>query len=230
MDIWWIRRNEVKNVKQYVLDYIEGRVRSQDFLNALWNDPVIFEWLQSIIPVHMSEYYKTIAFPDGSGIQHIAICDVKTKIEGYWKGFGMKLGKELNIHDTITRLFQQAFPNEKLTVDETLEKQYDFILDSCPEYIGGPDVEKTEILEKLMSQLPIEMGRTERVRVFKAQLKQEFHIEGQKYPRWLQEAEWPFSNGKPMRFLYQKNKNQEVKQYFFEDVDTKELRIIEQFT
>ena len=58
-----------------------------------------------------------------------------------------------------------------------------------------------------------------------------FHIEGRRFPFWIQEAEWPVSaTGKPMKFISQKSVYQvEVKQYIFEDVDTHEQVIVEQF-
>ena len=68
-------------------------------------------------------------------------------------------------------------------------------------------------------------------------IKKEFHIVGTKYPRWVQGGEWPVSkSGKPMRFVEQKRKKGKEYQdvlytiYVFEDLDTLEKRIIEQFT
>ena len=67
-------------------------------------------------------------------------------------------------------------------------------------------------------------------------IKKEFHIEGTKYPRWVQGGEWPVTkNGKPLRFVEQKRKkgkdyeNMLYTIYVFEDVDTLEVRTIEQF-
>ena len=58
-----------------------------------------------------------------------------------------------------------------------------------------------------------------------------------KYPRWVQYAEWPASaSGKPMRFVEQKKAKGKVyaeimlTHYTFEDVDTGEQRVIDQFT
>lgn len=67
--------------------------------------------------------------------------------------------------------------------------------------------------------------------------KKEFHIEGMKYPRWIQGGEWPVSkSGKPVRFIEQKRKKGKeystmlYTQFFFEDVETGEIRVIDQFT
>lgn len=220
------------NIKQYVIGYIEGRVPSKEFLNTLWQDDSIFEWLQSIVPEGMIGYYESICLPDGTpGEQKTGPYDAKHKITVYWNDFGGSLGKELNIHYEISQLVKKAFPNENIKEDKTLDKKFDFLLDACPEYIGGPEVDESEILERIMNELPEGISKTQRIKIFKERVKAEFHIEGQKYPRWLQPAEWPFSNGKPMRFLCQKSEFKgELRQYCFEDVDTKEQRVIEQFT
>jgi polar amino acid transport system substrate-binding protein len=72
---------------------------------------------------------------------------------------------------------------------------------------------------------------------FKEKVKEVFPTAGGKWPRWVQGAEWPLGmNGKPMRFVEQKRKkgkeyaNMLYTQFFFEDVDTGETRVIDQFT
>ena len=67
---------------------------------------------------------------------------------------------------------------------------------------------------------------------FKEEIKNIFNIEKCKYPRWVQSPEWPISDsGKPMRFVKQiTDKNTQITRFVFEDVDTKQETIIEQFT
>lgn len=57
-----------------------------------------------------------------------------------------------------------------------------------------------------------------------------FYVEGQKYPRWIQESEWPLSKtGKPTKFLRQKSKG-EISFYYFLDVDTgEEIEIMQAY-
>ena len=64
-----------------------------------------------------------------------------------------------------------------------------------------------------------------------------FHIEKNKYPRWVQSAEWPLGqNNKPMKFVEQKRKKGKsyemmmYTEFWFEDVETGEKRAVEQFT
>ena len=64
-----------------------------------------------------------------------------------------------------------------------------------------------------------------------------FHIDGKNYPRWINEPEWPVSSsGIPLRFVDQKKKKgieydtMLYTEYYFEDVDTGEKRVVSQFT
>lgn len=40
----------MQNIKQYVIDYVEGRVFSKEFRQKVITDPSIVKWLQSIVP------------------------------------------------------------------------------------------------------------------------------------------------------------------------------------
>lgn len=218
------------NIKQFVIDYIEGRVPSKDFINILWQDDSIFEWLQSIVPEGMIGYYDIVS---SSGETQEVICpyDVKRTVEKLinLKG-GTRLGKELDIHYEISQLLIKALPNESIKEDKTLEKKFNFLLDACPDYIDGEEVNESEILERLLNELPEGLNKKQRIKLFKEKIKAEFHVEGQKYPRWIQGGEWPYSNGKPMRYLGQKSKAKgEYYEYYFEDIETKERRTVTQF-
>ena len=110
-------------------------------------------------------------------------------------------------------------------------------MDVCPEYIEGHEIDEAGIIEAIIEQVPESLPKAKRKKQIKELIKKEFHIEGTKYPRWVQGGEWPVSkSGKPMRFVEQKRKKGKEYQdmlytiYVFEDLDTLEKRIIEQFT
>lgn len=160
--------------------------------------------------------------------------DAKLFLKEELNTHGGLLGKYLNIHGMLSNVLAMAFPNEKITIDETLHCRYSFMLDACPEYIGGEDVE--ELLELILESLPKELSRTEKIKLYKEKVKTAFHIEKNKYPRWIQEAEWPMGkNNIPMRFLSQKQKKENSyetilhTEFLFEDTSTGEQRIVEQF-
>jgi len=51
---------------------------------------------------------------------------------------------------------------------------------------------------------------------------------GKNYPSWIQGGEYPIVNGKPAKFIEQITKGEKV-EYIFEDVDTHDKVIVEQY-
>lgn len=213
----------MKNVKQFIIDYLEGSVDSKNFIETLKNDCSLIEWLQNIIPsgttmfdYKFDERFRVI---DKKEVPY----DVSNVIEGILTQRGeAALGKAYNLHCYIARLFENYLPMEKFTMDKTLEIKVKFLLEACPEYLDSIAIENSEIFASLMEQLPESMPKTKQIKEFRKRLKEMFYIEGNKYPRWIQESEWPLSKtGKPTKFLRQKSKG-EVSYYYFLDVDTNE--------
>lgn len=219
----------MKELEQFVVDYIEGRIETEAFVNRLFTDDSLFNWIQSILPD--SIYYKHIdIFRDVNKPPTRVPYDIRTMVDLLWNGPGSKLGCKLDVHGTISNLYKDAFPTKKICVDETLKEKFSFMLDALPEYVGGVEAEDSGIFDKYIAELPEKASKSARIKMFRERLKKDFHLEGRKYPRWIQDPEWPFNNGKPMRFLYQKDFfGGELRKYYFEDVDTKEQRIVEQF-
>lgn len=148
-----------------------------------------------------------------------------------------RLGYQLNLQGWLCRLMEQLFPEETFVRDGTLSKKHSFLLDACPEYIGGVEVEEAGIIEAILDSVPETLSESKRIKEVKSRIKKTFHVSGIVYPRWVQEAEWPLSqSGKPMRFVKQKRKkgkeyeNMLYTLFYFVDPDTGEERIVEQFT
>ena len=161
--------------------------------------------------------------------------DVRRMAE--WQKTTTRLGYQLNLQGWLCRLMEQLFPEETFVRDNTLSEKHSFMLDACPEYIGGTEVEEAGIIEAILDSVPETMPKNKRIKEVKSRIKKAFHVSGIIYPRWVQEAEWPVSpNGKPMKFVKQKRKkgkeceNMLYTLFYFEDVDTGEERIVEQFT
>ena len=75
--------------------------------------------------------------------------------------------------------------------------------------------------------IAIEMGNNGKKYV-KDRCKTLFYLEKKHYPHWVQESEWPIKNGKPLRYIGSKRSGDLV-QFIFDEVDTKEQVIIEQY-
>ena len=148
-----------------------------------------------------------------------------------------KIWTYVNIQSWLYRLMTECFPNDIIEKDETLYNKASFIMDVCPEYIEGHEIDEAGIIETIIEQVPETLPEGKRIKQIKELIKKEFHIKGTKYPRWVQGGEWPVSkSGKPMRFVGQKKQKDKGYEnmlytiYTFEDVDTSETRTVEQFT
>ena len=148
-----------------------------------------------------------------------------------------KLWTYVNIQSWLYNLMIEIYPDERIEKDESLEEKASFMMDVCPEYIEGHEIDDAGIIEAIIEQIPESLPKAKRKKQIKELIKKEFYIEGTKYPRWVQGGEWPVSkNGKPMRFVEQKRKKGKeyaqmlYTQFFFEDVETGEIRVIDQFT
>ena len=230
----------MEQVKQFWVDFVEGRITVPMMLEQTEAEPALLDWLTSIAASH----FKTLVVHkviDEDGWPSFPTeelpFDAKIQIQEYvYKKNGhTKLGKHLNIHGYFSRVVMEAFPEDGITRDQTLGDKCGFMLEACPEYIGGPEVD--HLLENILEELPKDLSKSKRVKLYKEKVKAMFHVQGNKFPRWVQEAEWPLgSSGKPMRFVEQKRKKGKeyvasmYTHFMFEDVDTGETRIVDQFT
>ena len=216
-------QNDQSLLKQYVIDFVEGRVEARDLMLRFLNNPALPTWLQSIAPESMT---SCIVVPDESrwgGLGNAWVpYDIYLEV-GKSVQPPHRLGEQLNVHDAISRLPLAAFPDEEIKVSTKIEKKFLFLLDNCPRSVGGP--ESDPYIEKLLDEIPADLPNKTRAQMFRARIKEEFHLDGKHYPYWCQEAEWPMHNGKPMRYVSQLRRG-EMRFYLFEDVETGEECVI----
>ena len=120
-----------------------------------------------------------------------------------------KLWTYVNIQSWLYGLMTELYPDDTIEIDNTLHEKASFMMDVCPEYIEGQEIDEAGIIETIIGQVPESLPKAKRKKQIKELIKKEFHIEGIKYPRWVQGGEWPVSqSGKPMRFVEQKRKKE----------------------
>ncbi len=136
-------------------------------------------------------------------------------------------GNRLNIHDLISRIYRNTI-DESIKATDYYDSYFDFLLDYCPRYLYSIDIENSGILDRLLESIPSDLKKSERGKIFKQELKEMFYIEGNKYPHWLQDSEWPLSKtGKPTKYLRsEKAYGSEARNYYFLDVDTNEEIVV----
>ena len=74
-------------------------------------------------------------------------------------------------------------------------------------------------------EAPEDLSTTKKVALIKSRIKELFPG---KRPYWIQSAEWPVYNGKPMLYIERKHDG-DLYQYIFEDFETGQRRVVEQF-
>lgn len=229
----------MQNEKQFWIDFAQGLISVPDMLARTEAEPALLAWLNGIVPEGtVTCVVHTVTEDDGytryipEDVPFTAEIFLREELGRRRKS---NLGHALNIHSTFSHFVADAFPEENIVIDQTLSKKFDFMLDACPEAVDGPEVEN--VIEALLESLPQDLSKAKRVKLFKERLRELFPTAGGKWPRWVQGAEWPLgSGGKPMRFLEQKRRkgkeyaNMLYTHFIFEDVDTGEQRIIDQYT
>lgn len=104
---------------------------------------------------------------------------------------------------------------------------YDFMLNIQPSWLDI--VDDQGIFDYILDEVPKDLSYTKRVKWGKTKLKEMFRYD-RTYPRWIQGAEWPIVNGKPLVFSHQiSEKDSELVKFYFYDPDTGEEVIVEQF-
>ncbi len=208
------------NIKQYIIDFIEGKADPDKFIKDCETDPSIFDWLQTLVPDgEMMDVFTGYSLENGRMVAKIE--KVPHTIRRDWEDLTMpsygRIGIILNVQWDYYQMLKEAFPDEKIEFNEKYRNRNNLILDVCPSYICGCKAE--ELVDKIIDENPKASKKA-----LREIIKKSFHIVGRRYPRWAQDSDWPFSkSGKPLRYLYQKNINSEVIELTFEDVDTKEI-------
>ena len=230
--------------KEFLKDYLEGRVSCEEFMDRLKNEKEFDRYILDIWfwrpPYYLIRegLYNTnqIRIPYNSYLEYLdmelnyAFVDCigmqRPKIKG------LTLRARLNTRGYIRDIYKFNFPEETIQLDETESLLTDFLLAYCPESVKSVEVDESGILEKLYENLPQDLPKTKRGKLFKEEVKKLFYIEGNNFPHWIQSSEWPLSKtGKPTKYLRsEKVYKGEGRNYYFQDVDTgEEIKVFQCF-
>lgn len=138
--------------------------------------------------------------------------------------FDGSIADNLNIWGTLRAFYSYHSPDFPFTT--IYRDRFDLYLDSIRDCFDGPEVRNC--VENIIKQAFALKTKTAQRKYANEEIKKVFHVADQKRPRWMQGPEWPMGANTPMRFLSQKRTG-EVTQYRFEDVDTQQQRLVEQF-
>lgn len=223
---------------EIVFDFVTGKTDMNTFKKEWYSNPDIGLWIEGLVDLkteYKSEWDKLPAQYrchiatihsnyDGSVLKYINASDEAAKKlaeKGVVYPIWVRFSWYFNV---IAGVLLIAYPD--ITPTSYYEQETDFLLSVIGDYIGGNEVEAC--INELLDSFPPSMPKTKRKKEAKSALRELFHIEGQKYPIWAQEAEWPMGESSPMAFVSRK-RNGELVEFTFKDVDTDQIRVVVQF-
>lgn len=217
---------------QIVFDYVRGNISLEAFKAEWYANPQIAAWLDSLIDLKSPPKEEWSSLPyapwrmaihkhyDGSIVKYILASDTFDSLH-------TATPKWLDImwhFPAIASVVVAAYPN--IVPTSYYEEEASYFQNAVGDYLGGPEVE--DCIANILSSFSRDMGKTKRTKTAKAALRTHFHIHSRQYPHWVQEPEWPMGKHSPMVFSGQKRTGEKVT-FTFQDVDTKEIRLVEQY-
>ena len=203
------------NEKKIIYNFISGKLQYKDFLECV--NERVFEYLDKI---YQNKYQKGLI--EKEDYMHFpnfkCLYDWCISCGG---GFFSKASLYDEVYNII--VFVDSNVKKYLKYDE----DYELALDSIPEYLDGEEA-CAFIDSEIFSKLPLNLSKIEKKKFIKNKCKELFHIEGNKYPRWIQSAEWPIRNGTPCKYIKQRKIGEKI-QYIFQDINSDEEILIEQY-
>lgn len=217
---------------QIVLDFVEGKVPLEEF-TAAWNtDPEIGEWVEHLVDLRGEPKPEWSSLPF-HGYRMAIHKHFGGSVLAFWRNSEKSLRENPHPSDkwysigglfyTIASVVVVAYPN--IVPTSFYDDELDFYTRTIGDYIGGDAVD--QCICEILDQFPRSMGKTKRKKAAKAALLEAFHIQLGKYPRWVQEPDWPMGVNSPMAFVRQQRDGDMVL-FTFQDVDTGELKVVEQ--
>ena len=217
---------------QIVFDFMAGDVSFDEFWTVFRKNPEVRLWVDQLsdfqgdpphqITRHLMLYaLYGIIQRDHNG--HV-LGMLKKEIQSPEYEHVHNAIEQYCIFSTIQTAVLAAYPEMKCTRRYKQNREYyDRALGRS---IGGNEV--MGYAASILDQFPPTMKVADRLKAGKEALWAAFHIKDRKFPRWAQEADWPMGKNSPMEYLGQ-HRDGELVALRFRDVDTGEIRVVEQF-
>lgn len=190
-----------------ILDYAEGRLSHEEFEAELYLHPELWEELQSLMPPDIKDpacRFRTL-FPN------IKLLETNQyRVRQTLLAFGYRGSLS---HALVGALVRYHNPSAGIRRPPE-ESGHSFLEKNSLDFIGGQEADQY-VQELLLTHADSTAAEKKRA------IREAFHIQPRKRPGWVQEPEWPFRGGKPLRFVSQRHSG-ELYEYVFEDPDTGE--------
>lgn len=136
----------------------------------------------------------------------------------------VKFAVHLNVFSRLRKAYRYYHPEVQCT--SRYDDEFDVYLDAVKDCFDGPEVQV--FVEQIVTdsmQLP---SKAKRIKHAQTTIRESFHAEGNRRPRWIQGPEWPMGVNSPMAFIAQKKAGESVN-FEFKDVDTGYTRTVKQY-
>ena len=198
-----------------IVDYVEGRLSVVDFQKMFNED----RSLRNTLNQPMDKKYGFVKNYD------FILADMLDKDPIYadrnWNTITLRRRVQ-----AVLVAFLENF-GVKFTLYSIYKEEFTLLLSIQPSWLRVQD----DTLDSIVYEIPKDLSKTKQIAWGKQRVKELFKYD-KSYPRWIQEAEWPIVNGKPLVFSHQeriKGDDWHVLYYFY-DPDTKEQTVVEQFS
>lgn len=203
---------------------LTGEMEMVHFIALLKTDSKLQAAVRNLIPADAinnknSELWTRISF---SACEQYSF-DLHSLLVHTFKLDG-SIGDNLNIFGTIQRVY--SYSNPHIICTTKYGDIFDVYLSVVKDCFDGPEVR--DFVHNIIQGSLAHKTKKKSVAQAKEAISEGFHLSVAKRPRWIQGAEWPMGRCSPMQFIEQKRYGEKV-QYLFEDVDTHETKLVEQF-
>lgn len=201
----------MENYIKTAICYAEGKMSGSDFEIEQASEPELWPWLQSLLTEEMKTDPKHEFWNICHSRSALEANNFRVKATALAFGYGF-FG---NMHDIVSSLVKTVYPDIKIKTPPSYT-QYDFMYEIGVDYIGGKEADI--IVQDILDKLPSDLKKSERKREAKNELRKAFPITKRK-PLWVQEPEWPVSNGKPLKFISQTKDGEKVCYEFYDEAN-----------
>ena len=203
---------------QVVFDFVQGKLSYDEFEIELILHPEIWSWIQGLVPKDIDDVSCKfrLLYGNMSGFETNNY-NVRSTIMAfdYDKNY-----VQITSYSLISTLIKYHYPN--IVCQPPPEESCYDLLDSIGlDFIGGNEVD--DIIRETILK-----NRDKSKKEIKKALKNAFFICTRKFPHWVQEPEWPICNGIPMQFVSESSEGDKFI-YEFQDVNSKEIKIVTQY-
>lgn len=203
---------------------LSGEMEMCDFIAKLYTDSALQNYIADLVPVEARynmehELWRKFSY---FALETHDFNLYRYLLQRY--RLDNSLGDNLNVASVVYRFYSYRY--QEAPYPQKYADAFGLYLDAAGEYFEGPEV--VHLIERIVTEALLIRPKSDRRRTVKQKLAELFHVEGRKYPRWIQGPEWPMGKNSPMQFVGRKKINDGV-EYHFTDVDTREIRIVVQY-